>query len=118
MGQGLLNCVVFLGLAKAFDSVCQDRFFKLYSYGVNEKISSFFKSYLHNRRQKCWVNGYLSNERSLNCGVPKSLGVHIDERLSWLDDIDNIPRTVSVGISGLRQKLCFLYKHPLLHIVH
>ena len=26
---------------------------------------------MHNRRQKCYVNEYLSNERTLNCGDPQ-----------------------------------------------
>ena len=42
---------------------------KLHSYGVVGNSLSWFQSYLHNRRQKCYVNGYLSNERTLNCGV-------------------------------------------------
>ncbi|CAB4036076.1 Hypothetical predicted protein, partial [Paramuricea clavata] len=35
--------------------------------------------------------------------VSKSLGIFIDERLSWRDHIDKISKTICSGISGLRQ---------------
>ena len=33
--------------------------------------NKWFKSYLNNRNQKCFVNGCLSQNRSLACGIPQ-----------------------------------------------
>ena len=67
---GLLNSVIYLDLAKAFDTVSHDILLnKLHSDGVVGNSLSWFQSYLDNRRQKCYVNRHLSNERTLNCGV-------------------------------------------------
>ena len=46
---------------------------------------------------------YLDKKPIKRVRVTKSLGVYIDERLSWLDHINNMSKKVSAGISGLRQ---------------
>ena len=72
MDKGLLNSVIYLDLAKAFDTVNHDILLsKLHSYGIDANSLCWFHSYLQNRTQKCFVNGYLSNECALNCGVPQ-----------------------------------------------
>ena len=44
---------------------------KLKAYGVGSNSSNWFKSYLDNRTQKCFVNGSLSNSQTLTCGIPQ-----------------------------------------------
>jgi hypothetical protein len=48
--------------------------------------------------------------------VSKSLGIFIDERLSWRDHIDKISKTICSGISGLRKVREFVTLSTLLTI--
>ena len=70
--RGNINAVVFLDLKKAFDTVDHEILLsKLNKYGIEDMENMWFKSYLNNRNQKCFVNGYLSQNRSLACGIPQ-----------------------------------------------
>ena len=67
---GNVNAVVFLDLKKAFDTVDHEILLtKLNSHGVRYKASDWFKSYLSGCTQKCLVNGSLSRNRPISCGV-------------------------------------------------
>ena len=70
--RGKINAVVFLDLKKAFDTVDHKILLsKLSHYGICRNEYNWFKSYLENRTQMCSINGSLSNNRSLTCGVPQ-----------------------------------------------
>jgi hypothetical protein len=72
MDKGQLNSVVFIDLAKAFDTVDRDILLsKLQINGVDSMSLNWFKSYLFYRKQNCNVNGLVRLERSLLCGVPQ-----------------------------------------------
>lgn len=59
-------------LSKAFDCVPHcDLIQKLNYYGIQGTSSDFFVSYLHNRRQKVFINGLWSNEAFVTTGVPQ-----------------------------------------------
>ena len=69
--KGSVNAVVFLDLKRAFDTVDHHILLsKLHEYGVQGISHCWFRSYLDNRKQKCFVNGSLSNRQSLTCGIP------------------------------------------------
>ena len=56
--KGSVNVVVFLDLKIRFDTVDHHiRFSKLYEYEVQGTSHYWFRSYLDNRKQKCFVNG-------------------------------------------------------------
>ena len=85
MDQGKLNAVVYIDLAKAFDTISHEILLeKLHIYGVDANSLSWFQSYLQDRKQKCYVNDVLSGERTINCGVPQGsiLVSHIYKRSS------------------------------------
>ena len=61
-----VNAVVFLDLKRAFDPVDHAILLsKLKAYGVKNTSYTWFKSYLNSRKQKCFVNGSLSDSQHL-----------------------------------------------------
>ena len=69
---GNVNAVVFLDLKKAFDTVDHAILLsKLKEYGVSGVSLEWFESYLDSRKQKCLVNGSLSDNRQLTYGIPQ-----------------------------------------------
>jgi hypothetical protein len=44
---------------------------KLELYGIKGQALSLLKSYLTNRSQKWQINGFISSERFIRCGVPQ-----------------------------------------------
>ena len=48
---------------------------KLTAYGIRGIPGNWFKSYLHNRQQYCFLNGKRSKKREVTCGVPQGSGL-------------------------------------------
>ncbi len=73
MDNGKLNGVVFIDIKKAFDSINH----RILLNKMNEQFGIFgvelkwFESYLTNREQQCNVNGELSSNKIITCGVPQ-----------------------------------------------
>ena len=70
MDRGFFNIAVFLDLQKAFDTTDHDILLKkLDIYGLEKSALNLLKSYLTNRTQMCFVNGTLSSQKLITCGV-------------------------------------------------
>ena len=66
--------VVFLDLAKAFDSVPHERLLiKLYSLGIESKLLNWLSHFLTSRKQRVVVRGTSSDWAPVICGTPKEL---------------------------------------------
>ena len=74
MDNGKLNCVVFLDVKKAFDSINHkillDKMRTL--FGISGIQLKWFESYLSNREQQCQIDDQLSTPKQIKCGVPQS----------------------------------------------
>ena len=93
--KGLLNGVIFIDLKKAFDTIDHEIILqKLAKYGVDQDALKWFKSYLTNRLQRCYVNNHLSSVSPLNCGVPQG---SIIDPLLFLIYINDLPNCLSLG---------------------
>ena len=71
LDNGHYVCGIFVDLEKAFDTVnhkilCE----KLNHYGLRGNVNKLIQAYLGNRRQFVSINGFESEIKTLNCGVP------------------------------------------------
>ena len=72
LDDGKRGCGVFIDLQKAFDNLDhQILLVKLNHYGIHGVSNDWFKSYLSNRNQYVYINGYESGLAAINCGVPQ-----------------------------------------------
>ena len=90
LDKGNVNAVIFLNLKKAFDIVDHSILLsKLKAYGVGSNSANWFKSYLNNRTQKCFVNGSLSDSQPLTCGIPQGTILRLLLFMFYINDLLN-----------------------------
>ena len=72
LDRKMFNIVVLIDLKKAFDTVDHQILLKkIELYGIKGQALSFLESYLSNRNQKCQIQGSVSSEKLIKCGVPQ-----------------------------------------------
>ena len=70
--EGKISAVVTLDMSAAFDLVDKDIFLqKLSAYKAGESVVNWVKSYLSGRKQRVYIDGCLSEELSVETGVPQ-----------------------------------------------
>ena len=74
LDSGHFLCGIFIDLEKAFDTVNHEILCdKLNYYGLCGNVNCLIRSYLSGRKQYVSIDGFDSELRDLNCGVPKDL---------------------------------------------
>ena len=59
-------------MAKAFDTIDNNILLeKLRPLGLGNNYFPWFSSYLSGRNQRCELNGFLSKDKPISCGVPQ-----------------------------------------------
>lgn len=72
LDRGESALVVFLDLAKAFDTVPHATLLqKMEHYGIRDNCLKWFQSYLQGRQQFVYVGGKSSSISNVHCGVPQ-----------------------------------------------
>lgn len=72
LDQNKVACGIFVDLQKAFDTVNHDILLqKLSYYGFRGIINDWFRSYLHERKQKVCINVFESATKTILHGVPQ-----------------------------------------------
>ena len=100
MDDGNLNCVVFLDVRKAFDSIDHEiLLLNMHDYfGFVGTELEWFRAYLTNREQQCTVNGQISSPKKIVCGILQS---SILEPLLFLLYINDMPESLKFCIPSM-----------------
>ena len=97
MDSGNLNCVQFLDVQKAFDSVNHEILLnKMHEYfGMSGTQLKWFESYLSNREQQCMVNGQISSPKNISCGIPQGSILGLLLFLLYINDMPKFLKYVT-----------------------
>ena len=110
MDNGRANAVIFLDLKKAFDTVNHDIIIqKLHCYGITGDELKFLRSYLSNRKQCCSVNGRVSDNEDIACGVPQGSILGPLLFIIYMNDLPNFVKDSNISMyaddTGLSSKI-------------
>ena len=93
---GKFGCGVFIDLKKAFDTVNFSILItKMDHYGIRGISLDWFTSYLSNRMQYVSINGHISENRYISCGVSQGSVLGPLLFLLYINDLPNVSKHLS-----------------------
>ena len=99
MDRGNYNGVVFFDIKKAFDTVDHEILLcKLNKYGISGVELSWFKSYLSDRKQSCFLNGESSSFKFVECGIPQGSCLGPLLFIIYINDLPNTLKNITPSI--------------------
>ena len=109
MDRGNYNGVVFFDIKKAFDTVDHEILLcKLNKYGISGVELSWFKSYLSDRKQSCFLNGESSSFTFVECGIPQGSCLGPLLFIIYINDLPNTLKTSRLQFLQTIQESRFL----------
>ena len=92
---------LYLGFQKAFNEVCHEKLLeKLYYCGFSGVLNALIESYLTNRRERLTVESLLSEEETVNSGVPQGSVLGALFLILFIDDLSNCPMSKCFGYAN------------------
>ena len=100
MDNGKLNGVVFLDIKKAFDSINHHILLNKMNeqFGIFGMELNWFESYLLNREQQYCINGELSSNKVITCGVPQGSILGPLLFLLYINDLSDCLKLTTPGM--------------------
>ena len=99
--------MAILDFSKAFDTVPHDRLLhKLHEYGITGQLHSWLSNFLQHRKMSVVVEGAISDETTVNSGVPQGT---VLGPLLFLCHINDLPNTVKSKVRLFADD-CLLYR--------
>ena len=97
---GKLNGVVFLDIKTAFDSINHHILLNKMNeqFGIFGMELKWFESYLLNREQQCCINGELSSNKVITCGVPQGSILGPLLFLLYINDLPDCLKSTTPGM--------------------
>lgn len=112
--QGHVIDVLYLDIAKAFDSVSHTKLIsKLYKNGICGLLLDWIKAFLSGRDQRVVIDGIASSYKPVTSGVPQGSTLGPVLFMIYINDLPNVVKFSTVKLFADDCKIYFAFKRKL-----